>query len=245
NSGTVNNEVNASIYLSGTSTINNSGTVNNVGIIDGYGVINSDGIINNNHQITGLFNITSSGSIINNGYISTFEMAITGGELSGNGDVYVGNGLVITEAGTLAPGNSTGIMHVFGDLTIDGTLAMEFDPLGFGLLHDRLYVSQNVFLSETSVLDVSFLSDDWFSLGNSFDLMLAETITGDFGNFYYDALFDNSLALEWGIFNDFGQDVLRLTVVSAVPLPAAAWLFISGLAGLIAAGKRRKHHTTH
>ncbi|MCW8853135.1 MAG: VPLPA-CTERM sorting domain-containing protein, partial [Gammaproteobacteria bacterium] len=62
----------------------------------------------------------------------------------------------------------------------------------------------------------------------------------------YDALLDSSLAFEWSVLNNlYGQDVLRLTVVSAVPLPAAAWLFISGLAGLIAAGKRRKRYTTH
>jgi hypothetical protein len=122
---------------------------------------------------------------------------------------------------------------------------MEFDWTGMGDLHDTLLVSQNVFLSSTSVLDISFLSEDYFYLGYTYDLMFARSINGDFGSFYYDALFDSGLALEWGIFNEYGQDILRLSVVSAVPLPAAIWLFMTGLAGLITVSRRRQYKMTH
>ena len=37
-------------------------------------------------------------------------------------------------------------------------------------------------------------------------------------------------------------DIVRLSVVSAVPVPPAFWLFASGLVGLIGIAKKRKFH---
>jgi hypothetical protein len=237
NRGIINNRSAAQIDLGYGSTTNNSGTLVNDGQIYGAGDINNTGSIINNSSMTGLLDVTSSGEFINNGHLQAENMRVTGGVLKGEGVVELWNGLVITEAGTLAPGNSTGFMDVYGGLNLDGTLQMEFDWSG-GMLHDQLNVLGDVTLGAESVLDISFLSEDFFSLGQSFDLMFARDITGEFGAFYYDTLWDNSLALQWEIFNDYGTDILRLNVVSAVPLPAAVWLFLSGVLGLVTMGRR-------
>ena len=239
NRGAINNNEGSRIDLMASSNTINSGLIVNNGEINGPGDIDNSGTIQNNNNITGIRDITSSGLIVNNGLIQSENMQVSG-LLKGNGSVDIFNGLVITEAGTLAPGNSTGYMDITGGLTLDGTFEVEFDWLNTtGYLHDSINVSGDVVFGVNSVLDISLLSEDSFSLGQSFDLLFADNISGDFGSFYYDALFDDGLALNWLILDGTGQDILRLEVVSAVPLPAAFWLFLSGLAGLIAIRRKK------
>lgn len=80
------------------------------------------------------------------------------------------------------------------------------------------------------------------SLGDSFDIFTAETFVGEFDILTLAVL---GAGLQWDVsyLLDFigKTDVLRLSVVSsasAVPVPAAAWLFGSALIGLV--GIKRK-----
>lgn len=229
---------NGDIFSNG--SINNAGSISNNGFVSGYSDITNSGMITNDGQISGLRVISSSGVIINNGYIQSENMQVSG-LLKGNGDISVSTGLVITEAGTLAPGNSTGSMNVFSDLMLDGALEVEFDWFSMGSpLHDSVNVFGDVFIGQNSILDISFLGTDFFSLGQSFDLMSANSIVGDFASFNYDILLDNSLGLEWFIFDGAGGDILRLEVVYSVPVPAYVWLFMSGILGLITVTGRKK-----
>jgi len=220
--------------------LTNSGSLLNDGYINGYMDIDNSGSMQNNRLMWGLNTVVSSGEFINNGTVQADNIQVTGGVLKGDGIYETVNGMVITEAGTLAPGDLFGLMQIRGDLVLDGTLATEFYLPG-GPVNNLLFVNGDVKLGVDSVLDISFLGDNNLSLGSSYDVMFADTISGDFGNFYYDPLGDNSLALQWEIFSDYSQDILRLSVVSAVPLPAAVWLFLTGALGMVVTARRRHH----
>ena len=79
------------------------------------------------------------------------------------------------------------------------------------------------------------------SLGDSFDILLAETISGEFDSYMLPMLDEG---LGWYVsylVDEIGStDIVRLSV-EAVPIPPSVWLFGSGLLGLIgiARSKRR------
>jgi hypothetical protein len=89
-------------------------------------------------------------------------------------------------------------------------------------------------------LDVNLLNTNLFTpgVGDTFDILLADTIVGNF-----DILSLASLGggLSWDmsyILDPLGTDIVRLTV-QAVPLPASLWLFGSGLLGLIGVARKK------
>ena len=235
NQGTINNAGQLTINQYGAGTVNNAGTINNARdaeiTLNSYSNSNT-GVINNH----GAIRVQSPAAFVNDG-------TITGaGEFNGH--------LVITEAGTLAPSidlmNFWQGMRIYGDVDLDGTFAINSNPdtsffSPFGMPHVQTDIYGFVTLGENSVLDISILEGSYYYLGQSFDLMSAYDISGSFGNFYYDSLLDNTLSLQWEILEGYGLgDLLRVSVVTAVPVPAAVWLFMSGLAGLIVVSRRRE-----
>jgi hypothetical protein len=261
NSGEFTNTYWASIYSHGDTQITNSGDFVNRGSIDvDYGSLNinnsgsfstsanydlagnggnidNTGTFINHSSISDFNNISSSGQLVNEGEISANTVTISG-TLEGGGDVSVSNGLYITESGTLSTTGLFDIMDVSGDLFIDGTI--EFDTELYFFADDRMNVFGDVVLGSSSILDVSSI-DLWAQdVGSTFDLLLADSITGSFDDFYYDAMLGDGLSLEWGILDSYGQDLLRLSVVSSVPLPAAFWLFLSGAIGLLSVSRKRR-----
>ena len=75
-------------------------------------------------------------------------------------------------------------------------------------------------------------------MGDSFNILSAESIVGEFDLLSLAALGDG---LNWNvsyIIDALGTDFVTLTVVDAVPLPPAVWLFGSGLLLLWRLGKR-------
>ena len=225
----------------GSLNINNSGTFTsaNYSLVGGGGDIANTGTFINYSSISEFNTISSSGTFINDANASvSADAVIISGRLEGGGDVSVGNGLVITESGTLATAGRLGFMDVSGDLFVDGII--EFGVERYFYVDDGMNVFGDVVLGAESILDVSFLDGRTFDLGSTFDLLLADSITGGFDDFYYDAILGDGLALEWLILESGGQDLLRLGVVSAVPLPASIWLFLTGLAGLMAVRKKRQ-----
>ena len=70
---------------------------------------------------------------------------------------------------------------------------------------------------------------------------MADTISGSFDLLTLAAL-GGGLAWQFDFLTDaVGTiDVVRLSVVSAVPVPPALWLFGSGLLGLIGIARRKK-----
>lgn len=140
----------------------------------------------------------------------------------------------VTNNGRLAPGLSAGQLDIIGNYTqlAGGTLSIEIGGHNPGIDQDFLYIFGAADLAGT--LDVSLLDGYLFSLGDSFDILYAGTVFGAFD----DLLFPIFNGMTFDIVYDL--NTVRLTVVSAVPVPAAAWLFGSGVVALMGIARRRK-----
>jgi len=181
------------------------------------GITNVDGILN----VTGLIDIQ-------------------GGKLSGKGQI---NG-ELRNAGTVGPGNSPGLLSIDGvySQSVSGILAIELGGMSAGAEYDVLDITDTANLAGTLDVDLFDLGSGLFSptLGDTFDILFAETIVGEFDTLSLAGLGNE---LGWNvsyILDDFDNDIVRLSV-QAVPIPSAIWLFGSGLLGLagIARGKKK------
>ena len=107
------------------------------------------------------------------------------------------------------------MLDIYGTANLGGTLNVDWFDLGSGLFDG--------------------------SLGDSFDILSAESILGEFDLLTL-AILGNGLDWQLDYLIDFNgtTDLLRLSVVSAVPVPAAAWLFGSGLLMLVGVSRRRQ-----
>ena len=195
------------------------------GTMDSSGTITSTGTLNNNAGATmtlasGVVNATS---IRNNG---TFNL--NGGAL--NVDTFNGN--LDNTGATLGAGNLSSFTTINGDYSQDANSTMLIDILGL-----------NVSGTATLNGELKFVGSDYagVELGYSFDILVANAILGEFAS-----VSDRRIneALVWKL--DYGLDgsSVTATAVSAVPLPAAAWLFISAIAGLAGAKRMARSKRT-
>ena len=152
------------------------------------------------------------------------------GTLRGNGRIDAD----VTNNGRLAPGLSAGQLDIMGNYTQldEGTLSIEIGGNNPGIDQDYLNIFGAANLAGT--LDVSLLDGYQFNLGESFDILYASIVFGTFD----DLLFPIFNGMTFDIVYDL--NTVRLTVVNAVPVPAAAWLFGSGVVALMGVARRRK-----
>ncbi len=237
NYGTINNNSGATlenydaIYNYGTINNNSGATFNNNGRIEYNGFINNNGIFN---QQSGSL---SAANIANNG---TFNF--TGGTLSadsfGNTGLFQGAGTIATDiftnAGTLAPGYSPGMLTIEGNYiqTTGSVLAIE---LASATSYDILNVTGEVSLA--GMLKVILYDGYKPAYGTCFDFLTAGLINGEFDSITGPAGYKWSVAYLDLAGSDGIIDTARLTA-NNVPVPAALWLFAPGLLGII--GMRRK-----
>ncbi|WKZ11958.1 MAG: hypothetical protein QY320_12835 [Gammaproteobacteria bacterium] len=162
------------------------------------------------------------------------NIALDGGTLTGSGTV-AGN---LLNNGNISPGNSPGILQVNGSYSqAAGTLGIELGQLA----HDQLLVSGSATLGGT--LDVSLWSapgDPAFlpAPGSSFDILLAQVLTGEFSNVNLPEVAGIVWDLQYLVDASGATDIVRLTA-SPVPLPAAAWLAATAFAAAGLRARRR------
>jgi len=131
-----------------------------------------------------------------------------------------------SSSGTLSVGNSPGHLQVENYIQhADGTLIMEIGGYQQGIDFDYLEILYDNPAILDGTLEVQLLNGFNPLVGDSFELITADYISGEFstlilpelnGPKYFEVIYDPG----------------RVYMTVAVPLPASVWLFISALAGL-------------
>lgn len=194
--------------------------------------------------------LQTAGSLTVDGQFVQSLFDISGGTASGGGVLDTTHSNVpgtaptfhLGPAGTLQPGNgSDNSLDIIGDVSLEGELVIEIagggaGGAGQGTLYDFLQVladtsngSSTGYLAFTGQLTVELLGGFSAEVGDWFDIITAAGgITGDL-------LTPASFTIGNYTFEQSVVDgtTVRLTVLSAVPLPPALWLFASGLAALL------------
>ena len=223
NAGTLNNLLGATLTNNG--SFSNSGTFTNSGTVNGSGTFT---------QTAGVTQIDGS--------FTQSQIDIQSGTLSGSGTVH---GDVTNSGGTVGPGNSPGILSIDGDFTqgSDGIFNVEIGGLLAVTEYDVLSVTGTAYLDGTLAVDLFDLGGGLFNplLGDSFNILTAETVSGSFSSLDL-AVLTGGLGWHVDYLTDFigTTDVVRLNVVTAVPIPPAAIQMLSGLGFLGWIARRKK-----
>jgi hypothetical protein len=231
NVGTYNKQSNTTTLFDLGVNFNNSGNVNvNAGTMQVTNAFDNQGTITTASAAT--FATTSTAADMQNH-----------GVLQGTGTYDPGTGRAVLNAGQVQPGTSTTV----GDLTVTGNYTqildglIEFD-LASLLNFDTLDVLGNLDLAGT--LSVSSLGGYNPTDGDTFTIITfndgddtsdPSDITGIFTNLIWSG-FDPGVTFTAQYFD---HSVVLQAGVEPVPVPAAVWLFGSGLVGLIGVGRRR------
>jgi T5SS/PEP-CTERM-associated repeat protein len=236
-SWSISNDLLVALYRNGealeggtrTLNINNRGSVivGNALTIE----LNSTVNLNNGELNASIINATASSAQFN----------FTGGTLV----VDTFNGNLVNGGGTLAPGNSPGVTTINGDYTqlAGGIFGVEIGGLFADTQYDVLNITGIGNLAGTLNVDFYDMGGGLFSasLGDTFNILTAESLYGEFDLLNL-AILGEGLGWQLDYLIDFqgSTDLVQLSVVSAVPVPAAVWLFGSGLLGLIGVARRKQ-----
>lgn len=230
-------------FIAGRGTLAANGGLTNEGVVaftsgnsDVLGdVVNTAG---GRFVISGRSTVTFFDDVLHNGAeirISSEAEAVFFGTYSGAGAI-TGTGTSFFE-GDLRPGNSPTQLTIEGDSVFGftNTTVMELAGLQRGIEYDAIDVGGMLTLGGT--LEIIQIDGFEASYGDSFDLLRATTIDGTFFN---EVLPELGGPLFWTteVIDLDGSSVFRAQVV---PIPAAVWMFGSGLA-LLGWFRRRTLH---
>jgi len=217
-----------------------------IGAFPGTGIFTQSGGTNTVVTDLSLGSISgSSGTYdLQGGSLSAKTISVlTGGTFhftDGRLSVETFQGDLVNAGGRVAPGASPGTTTVNGNYTVTDSAAVleiEIASLVAGSGYDQLNVTGTADLD--GILDISLLSGFSPSLADTFDILSADTVTGSFASFIFPTFggmtFDIRYLLDPG-----GMDVVRLTVVNAVPEPTSMTLVGSILFALMVAVCRRR-----
>jgi len=209
----------------GTGTQVLGGTMNEVGSI----TVNGGTLLFDGTQTAGLSNIIAVAS---------------GGTLGGTGTVLMMGGattLVVSNGGTLAPGDSVGLFKINGGLGLtlqsNANYAVDLNGLTFGSQYSSTLVSGSGFINlSNSVLDVNLGFTP--TVGSQFDIITNATgnaVLGTFAGLADGSVFDaDGTDLQITYDGGAGNDV----VLTVVPEPSSLMLAASGLVMLMVFRRR-------
>ena len=162
------------------------------------------------------------------------QFIINGGEASA--DFVTGD--VVVNGGIWSPGNSPGLSNIDGDYdqASAGELLIELAGLDAGSEFDQVNVTGTATLG--GLLDVDLLYGFTPEEGDSFDILTALSFAGTFDSLSLPSLVGLGWQLQYLVDEIGSTDVVRLTAIASVPVPAAVWLFGSAL-GLLGVARRR------
>ena len=141
-----------------------------------------------------------------------------------------------TKNGVISVADGTRV-RIFEDLTLGelGTLDIELGSNFLGFSDTVPWISVDGQVSIDGILNLKHLSGWSPVAGDSWTILEAATLTGMFDS----VLFPEIPNWDWELVYEADR-VLLSGNMNAVPLPAAVWLFASGIASLITIGRRRK-----
>ncbi len=213
NEGTINNL--AGGIFTNVKSLGNTGQINNAGtfiINAGAGVTDVTGVLGTYTQTAGL--TTVNGSLIGS------TISIQGGTLNGSGSIT--GPLSIGGSASLNPGSSPGTLTVNGNFSNAGLMLFEIAGLAPGQ-YDQLKINGSALITG-GTLEFDFISGFSAAAGDSWTFLFADSYSGQNTlNYVFKGL---APGLTGNVVFDTGHWSLN---VAAVPLPAAAWLFGSGL----------------
>jgi hypothetical protein len=207
-------------------------TFTNTGVLSNSGTLINAGNFTNSGQVTisTTGNLTTStnytqiaGSTIVNGILTASGSAVVdiqGGILGGTGTI---NGNVMM-SGILRPGDSGSPGTIIFNGNYEQTSAGILDELLSPFLQSFVNVNGNVMLDSGALLQITLLNG-FNPLGQTFDLMSYQSLTGQFAN---GSSFWNGGYL-WNI--TYGQNQIGVTAVQAAE-PSSLLLLFIGLAAL-------------
>ncbi len=227
----------------GSGSFINNGTIT-VNTVDNTQTISTSNLTNNGHidvqqgtlNATGL-EFANDGSIrvASGAHMSSLRdiRNNTQGLFTGDGIIDPGQNFTFTNAGSINPGDGIGSLTVDGDLFMESSSIFNVE-LGGSNTFDLLSVTGESTLDGT--LNV-YLTDGFLpEQSQTFDILLTDILLGEFSS-----VVSMNQGFEWYVTyieNPNGQDIARLGL-TAVPLPAAGWLLLSGLGLLVGFGRRR------
>ncbi len=256
NNGTVN-------YLANNGTVVNNGTVNGLST---YGTFTNNGTLVLDNGALGGTVINTATAILNNssvadGFIKqTAGTTTINGDLRGNvqleGGILKGAGrifgdVVATNGAIVAPGNSPGTLTIDGSLHLlsGSSLELQVYQDSFGnTIFDKLIIGGTYAFDSGSSIKFDFgtsgfSGDNFIALnGNAPQFVFSDFFKKKDGSSFDFSSLDNvaiaGLATTSGVV--LNHVTSAGTAVSSVPVPAAVWMFGSGLLGLTGFARKRK-----
>lgn len=235
--GTLNLKTGA--LISGTATVGGGtfivdGTAGTVVVNSGTATVNAGGAIDSTTVNGGLLSVNGTAGDI---------LVKTGGTLGGSGSV---QGLTLN-GGTVAPGNSPGLLTAYELNGSNGTFAFQLGaPTTRGVTYDAINVSTLLTLGASTAWTFETLNNYAFQMNDTYDLFNFESMEA--------SAFDSAVLLaalpdldtansnlKWSV-SSFNAD----GVVNVIPEPSTGALLLFGIAGLIATRcySRSKSHAT-
>ena len=179
------------------------------------------------------------GTLLANGSaLSSRTVVSEGATLGGSGSLLS----VVLEGGTLAPGNSAGLLRATSLDARTGTFFFELGaPTQRGITYDALDISGEVSLSASTLFEFTNSASYAFQIGNTFDLI--DWGSAQFNNFSSSTLL-TALNEDVGLSSGLAWDVSTFTTdgkVQVVPEPSSlSLLCVTGL-GFCLIFRRRKY----